>query len=144
MCKTHKRVLTSLCIVSLVVAAVAARCATAGSEPEPQSQTLKKEMARKLKLAQSLLTGLTFEDFGVLAGNAEALKRVGEETLTKVSPDLTYVKYSTEFVTLTEELARRAKARDLNGATLSYIRLTINCVECHKHVRDFPLPELKR
>ena len=46
------------------------------------------------------------------------------------------MKYATEFVSIVDELDRRAKEEDLNGATVSYIRLTMNCVECHKFTRD--------
>ncbi len=47
-----------------------------------------------------------------------------------------YIKFSAAFSSVVEELGRRAKAHDLNGVTLSYIRLSMNCVECHKFVRD--------
>ena len=30
----------------------------------------------------------------------------------------------------------KAKAKNLDGATLAYVRLTMNCIECHKYVRD--------
>ena len=71
-----------------------------------------------------------------MALDARELKLIGETTLMKISPNVEYVRFSTEFGAVVEELGRRAKAHDLNGATLSFIRLTMNCVECHKHVRD--------
>jgi hypothetical protein len=61
---------------------------------------------------------------------------LGEESLRRISPNLTYLKYCGEFTSIAEELERRAKEEDLNGATLSYIKLTVNCVECHKFTRD--------
>jgi hypothetical protein len=93
-------------------------------------------MALKLKHTHELITALTVEDFDRLADSAIELKRVGRDTLWKVSPNITYVKYSSEFAAIADELARCARERDLNGATLSYVRLTINCVDCHKFVRD--------
>ena len=78
---------------------------------------------------------MAVEDFVQLADNARALKEIGRDTLWKISPNLKYVKYGAEFTELAEELSIRPE-KDLNGATLSYVRLTLNCVECHKHVRN--------
>ena len=71
-----------------------------------------------------------------MADDARELRLIGDSTLLKISPNLEYAKYSIEFSSIVDELGRRAKDHDLNGATLSYIRLTVNCVECHKYVRD--------
>ncbi|MDR3639038.1 MAG: hypothetical protein P4L84_34860 [Isosphaeraceae bacterium] len=125
-----------LLAVAVVAGTIAAQRLDAQDRPEAQRKILAIEMEKKLKRAQALLTCLAFEDFDALADNARSLKQIGEQTLAKVTPDLAYVKYSAEFVSLADELERRAKDKDLNGATLSYIRLTINCVECHKRVRD--------
>ena len=105
-------------------------------DPEQVRKVLNQAMAKKLKHAQELVAALALEDFVRLADNARTLRQIGQDTLWKVSPNLTYVKYSAEFASAAEELERRAKERDLNGATLSYVRLTISCVECHKFIRD--------
>jgi hypothetical protein len=105
-------------------------------DSEQQRKDLSRVMAKKLKHSQELIAALAVEDFDRLADNARSLKAIGEETLSRVSPNLAYVKYSAEFTTLADELARRAKEGNLNGATLSYVRLTINCGECHKFTRD--------
>jgi hypothetical protein len=57
---------------------------------------------------------------------------------------LTYVKYRTEFTNLAEQLARWAKDKNLNGATLACIRPSTNCVDCHKVVGDNGILDLKR
>ncbi|WP_435009325.1 hypothetical protein P12x_000577 [Tundrisphaera lichenicola] len=103
---------------------------------EQQRKALSAAMAKKLRYAHQLLTSLAIEDFAKMTIDAGELKRLGETTLMKISPDLEYIKYSTEFSSIAEELGRRAKEHDLNGATSSYIRLTMNCVECHKYSRD--------
>ena len=68
-----------------------------------------------------LLAGLAQEDFVLIRDRARELRRIGEESLTKIAPNLPYVKYATEFVSIVDELDRRAKEEDLNGATVSYI-----------------------
>ena len=98
-------------------------------DPEKQREIIAKIMAKKLHHTHQLITALAVEDFARLADEAMELKRIGEATLSKVSPNMNYVKYCGEFTSLAEELARRANDHDLNGATLSYVRLTINCVE---------------
>jgi hypothetical protein len=103
---------------------------------EPRADDVHGLMKQKLRHAQFLLDGLAREDFSLIHDHASELKKLGSESLKRVSPNLTYVKYSAEFVSILDELDRRAKEQDLNGATLSYIRLTINCVECHKFTRD--------
>jgi hypothetical protein len=105
-------------------------------DPEQQRKVLSQFMEKKLKHTQELVAALAVEDFVRLADNARALKEIGRDTLWKVSPNLKYVKYGAEFTSIAEELERRAREKDLNGATLSYVRLTINCVECHKYLRD--------
>jgi hypothetical protein len=103
---------------------------------EQQRKILAPIMAKKLRYSHQLMTSLVTEDFAHMAIDAGELRRIGETTLMKVSPSQEYVKYAIEFSSVVEELGRRAKAHDLNGATLSYLRLTMNCVECHKFVRD--------
>src|SRR5262249_49572599 len=103
---------------------------------EPRQENLKQIMIHKLKHSQFLIEGLAMEDFALIRDHAGELKRIGEDSLKRISPNLTFVKYCAEFVSVADELQRRAKEEDLNGATLSYMRLTINCVECHKFTRD--------
>jgi hypothetical protein len=105
-------------------------------EAERQHKVLAPIMEKKLHYTHRLITSLAIEDFKQMALDARELKLIGDTALMKVSPNLEYVRFSTEFSSVLEELGRRAKAHDLNGATLSYIRLTMNCVDCHKYVRD--------
>ena len=105
-------------------------------EAEKQHKFLAPIMDRKLRYTHRLITSLAIEDFKQMASDAHELKRIGETTLIKISPSLEYVRFSTEFSSVIGELEHRAKDHDLNGAMLSYIRLTMNCVDCHKYVRD--------
>jgi hypothetical protein len=103
---------------------------------EPGEDDLHQLMKKKLQHTQFLIDGLAREDFALIHDHASELKKLGEGSFKRISPNLTYVKFTAEFVSICDELDRRAKEQDLNGATLSYIRLTINCVECHKFTRD--------
>jgi hypothetical protein len=109
-----------------------------------QQRVLREAMKSKLHHTQELVEALAVEDFEQLTESARALRAIAQETLWKVSPDPTYVKYSAEFASVADELARRGKENDLDGATLSYVRLTINCIECHKFARDHKIITKKR
>jgi hypothetical protein len=124
-----------LAILMLMMVAPFGGIFSAGGQ-EPRKDDLKQIMEQKLKHSQMLLQGLAVEDFDMIRDHARELRRIGEESLARVSPNITYVKYSAEFVSIVDELERRAKEEDLNGATVSYVRMTINCIECHKFTRD--------
>jgi hypothetical protein len=139
-----KPAITSVLSGAVLILAFGGVRALRGDQGEPsprdnageQMKVLGPAMALKLRHTHELITALAVEDFDRLADNALTLKRIGRDTLWKVSPNLNYVKYSSEFAAIADELARCAREHDLNGATLSYVRLTINCVDCHKYVRD--------
>jgi hypothetical protein len=44
--------------------------------------------------------------------------------------------FTTAFQRLADEMNRKAKDKNIGGATLAYLRLTMNCVNCHKYVRQ--------
>ena len=47
-----------------------------------------------------------------------------------------YEVYSEEFQRVTLTMAKLAGEKNLDGAALAYVDLTLNCVKCHKHVRE--------
>jgi hypothetical protein len=138
--KTTRGVLATL---TLALFALCGGVFTAGGQ-EPRQADISQVMKEKLKHSQFLLDGLAREDFALIRDHAGELKRLGEDSLKRISPNLTYVKYCAEFVSIADELGRKAKDEDLNGVTLSYIRLTINCVDCHKFTRDERILDQRR
>jgi hypothetical protein len=93
-------------------------------------------MRPKLEHSKAVLEGLALEKFGMIAKNAQALKDLSEAAEWRVSPTAAYLRYSGEFQRLADELIANAKEKDIDGATLAYVQLTINCVNCHKYVRE--------
>ncbi|QDV32811.1 hypothetical protein [Tautonia plasticadhaerens] len=128
-------------LVPTVLAAALWLVAPLGSAPLPAQgredvQTDRSVLMRKkLDHAQRILGGLTEGRFGPIAGSARSLRELSEEAVWYSLPTDDYRRYSEEFRRLTASLAEQAEAEDLDAATLSYVRLTINCVECHKYVR---------
>jgi cytochrome c556 len=108
-----------------------------------QRKTLPELMKQKLDQSQKVLAGLTQEDFDAVARSAQALRRISEDAQWRISPNTTYVRLTNEFQALTDELGQKAKERNLDGATVAYVKLTINCIACHKLVRDERLVRLE-
>jgi hypothetical protein len=108
--------------------------ATVGKD-EPRGE-LRKFMRQKLEHSKGVLEGLALEDFDMIARNADAMRTLGQDARWRVSPNLNYLRLSSEFQDLANELVRSARKRNLDGATLAYVDLTLNCVKCHKLVRD--------
>ncbi len=46
-----------------------------------------------------------------------------------------YLVFTGEFQRLCDDLDAKAKEKNLDGATLAFLRITMSCVNCHKYVR---------
>jgi hypothetical protein len=96
-------------------------------------------MRRKLEYSKSVLEGLTRENFTQIADGASSLKALSEASEWKMStiPNVEqYVAYTKDFQRLCDDLSKKAEAKSIDGATLTYVQLTMNCVNCHKYVRS--------
>ena len=105
------------------------------SHGQPPKGKLAGFMRPKLEHSKGVLEGLALENFDLVAKNARAMKELSEAAEWKISPNLTYLRYSGEFQRLADELIEQAKDKNIDGATLAYVQLTLNCVNCHKYVR---------
>ena len=95
-------------------------------------------MRLKLDFSKKILEGLVTEDFDAIVDGAGKLKRLSmaaEWEVPTIPNVQEYLPFTTDFQRIADDLQKSARARNLDGATLAYTRLTINCVECHKYVR---------
>ena len=117
-----------------IATGLVARPGTAQTPP-----TRRELMRTKLQFSEKILEGLTLEDYNLIAKGARSLKRLSEasewEVPTIPNADQ-FIVYTSEFQRLTDELAQKAKDKNIDGATLAYFRLTSSCVNCHKYVRS--------
>jgi hypothetical protein len=93
-------------------------------------------MKAKLTHSQKLIEGLAIEDYDLLAKNAQRLSLLSQESTWKVLQTVDYLRYSNEFRRSTDALREAAEDKNLDGATLAYVQMTMNCVKCHKYVRQ--------
>ena len=109
-----------------------------GQQKEKSPADRRVYMRQKLEFSKQVLEGLTTENYESMNKNAKALRRLSQASEWEVPtiPNATdYVTFTAEFQRLCDELATKSKEKNLDGATLAYLRITMSCVNCHKYVR---------
>ena len=125
-----KRLLIVASLALLVVASL-------GLQPSRgQSPGTKAFMRLKLIHAQTVLEGLATEDFSQIAKGSEAMILLSHESNWKAFQTLEYNEHSADFRKIAGALVKHANEKNLDAATLDYVLLTTNCVQCHKYVRE--------
>jgi hypothetical protein len=93
-------------------------------------------MKLKLEHSQKLLEALAIEDFASMKQHAQKLGTLALDENWEVLTTREYLDYSAEFQRIAARISKAADRESLDGATVGYVQLTLNCVDCHKHVRD--------
>jgi len=107
-----------------------------GDDPQKKEMKPSVWMKQKLVASHNILAGLTKADFGEIEKNAKSMLAVGylEKWVRADTPG--YQKFMKDFEYANKSLANSAREKNLEGATLAYLQLTVSCVQCHKIVRD--------
>jgi hypothetical protein len=106
-----------------------------GGEPKKDDK-LGDLMHKKLAASQSVLEGIALNDFKKISAQADELISVSKQAEWRVLKTPKYELYSNDFRRSAENLGQSAKEKNIDGAALSYVELTLTCVKCHKHVRE--------
>src|SRR6185503_10196583 len=103
---------------------------------QPNVPTRTKEFMReKLGHSQQALEALALEDFFALERQAKRLSAMTQEATWEAFQNPNYTHQSAIFRQHANSLTRAAQNKDIDGATLAYVRMTMSCVDCHKLVR---------
>lgn len=104
-------------------------------EPSPNRLASQAFMRQKLGWSQSLLEGLTLEKFDLVSKNALRMRDMSQSNLwfTVKNPD--YMAQTKDYQKSIDALYGAAVDRNLDAATDAYVKVTRNCVECHRIVR---------
>ena len=105
------------------------------SAQNKKSRATKEFMRDKLELTQGILEGLAVENFDLILSRSQRLSAMSQEVGWKVFENPDYEQQSIAFRRNVDALTKAAKNKNLDGATLAYVRVTMSCVECHKYVR---------
>jgi hypothetical protein len=102
----------------------------------PMEKNTAKFMARKLDGSRDIVAGLATENFDLISQSAQNLMLLSHEADWNVIQTEPYLRMSSEFRRSAERLRDSANEDNLDGATLAYFEVTLNCVRCHKYIRD--------
>jgi hypothetical protein len=129
-----KKLLTTLATLMLIGAPLAALPTRGGDDQDETKSSI--WMKQKLVASQNVLAGLTKGDFEQIEKNAQSMLFVEhlEKWLRADTPG--YQSKLKDFDYANKSLVLAAKEKNLDGATIAYIQLTLSCVHCHKVVRD--------
>ena len=124
---------TKFVVVTLL--ALLAASVIMSSAPNKTSRATKEFMRDTLELTQGILEGLAVENFDLILSRSQRLSAMSQEVGWKVFENPDYEQQSIAFRRNVDALTKAAKNKNLDGATLAYVRATMSCVECHKYVR---------
>jgi cytochrome c556 len=122
-------------LISLSVFTSLILAGTAVAQNAPQQDNMKDFMRAKLEHSQDALEALTTEDFKAIRKAAQELSLLSRATQWQVLQTPEYATRSNEFRREVDALRDAAEKENLDGATLAFVKVTMNCVECHKYVR---------
>jgi cytochrome c556 len=93
-------------------------------------------MQAKLTHSEKTLEGLAKGDFELIAKHSQAISLLCVDEQWSVMKTPEYQERSNEFRRNVDAITNAARKKNLEGATLAYVSATMNCVTCHKYVRE--------
>ena len=121
--------------IAVMLAAFLAAGLALGLAQGRKSRATKEFMRDKLELAQGILEGLSIENYDLIISRSQKLSAMSQEADWKAFENPDYEQQSLAFRRNVDALTKAARNKNLDGATLAYVRVTMSCVECHKYVR---------
>ena len=118
-----------------IVTGVLAIGLTLGLAQSRRSRAAKEFMRDKLELSQKVLEGVAIEDWDLVIAKGTKLSAMTQEADWRVFENPNYDAQSKAFRQHVDSLVKAAQKKDLDAATLAYVRMTMSCVDCHKAVR---------
>jgi hypothetical protein len=106
-----------------------------GSAQSKRSRATKEFMREKLELSQKVLEGVTTEQWELVIGKGARLSAMTQEADWTAFENPKYDEQTRFFKQHVDSLVKAAKRKDVDAATLAYVRMTMSCVDCHKLVR---------
>src|SRR5262245_32857069 len=93
-------------------------------------------MQAKLTHSEKTLEGLAKGDYELIARHSQAISLLCEDEMWAVLQTPEYRERSNEFRRNVNSITDAARKKNLEAATLAYVNATLNCVSCHKYVRE--------
>jgi cytochrome c556 len=93
-------------------------------------------MKKKLSHTQKALEGIALNNFETIQTNAEELMVLSKQAEWMIIHTPEYELQTDSFRRSAQDLVKAANNKNVDGAALAYVELTMSCVKCHKYVRD--------
>jgi hypothetical protein len=121
-------------LAPLILASFFAGTKSTYAQAEEESG-VKEAMRQKVAYSQQVLVGITLEDYGLIANNAQKLVELSNKTnwYSRQVPE--YELFLNEFRRKAQELMEAGQKKNLDAASLAYVQMTLSCVSCHKFIR---------
>lgn len=116
---------------------------SADKKDEPAS-ALSRFMRQKLQASNLILEGLCTEDLKMVSEGSASLMKMSTQEKWRVSNDIMYRRYSTEFVNAVEELQKEAEDNNMDGTSMAWVNVTMKCLKCHEWVRNTVLADANK
>ena len=125
---------TTICVVAILAIGTGAAFSMYQEQEQLQGDT-RTYMQRKLDDSRDIISGLATEDFDRISKSAQDLMLLSHEADWNVFQTPEYLHMSSEFRSSAQRLRDAANAGNLDGTTLGYFEVTLNCVRCHRYIR---------
>jgi hypothetical protein len=103
---------------------------------EPGREQRAAFMRLKLEPAKEILEAIALEHYEGILTNAERIRQLALDESWMVIQTEDYLRQSDEFRRSVGLIAEAARNENLDGATLGYMQMTLNCVQCHRQIRS--------
>ncbi len=133
------RVLISSCVSVFAGLCFSAAAVESQEPPEETQKPTSNQLLMREKIAQMshVLEGITTAEFAQVEKSAQTLRDISKATSWHINdPTPQYRRLSRNFQEQATDLARHAKERNVEAATLDLVRLNLTCTQCHQHMRD--------
>jgi cytochrome c556 len=92
-------------------------------------------MRLKLQPVKDILEGIALEDYDRITQSAERVHLLSLDESWMVMQTDEYRQQSDEFRRAVKMVVDNSRARNIDGVTLGYMQMTLNCVRCHRQLR---------
>ena len=102
---------------------------------DPPRVSIDALMNAKLESAQALVKGLALEDFESIQSKSQRLELLSMDAGWNVIQTKDYARISKEFREAARHMKKAADEKNLDKVALGYMKMTMSCIDCHRHVR---------
>jgi cytochrome c556 len=124
-----------VCLQFVAVAGAQERAKPKKPLMDENEETISKFMRAKLQHSQKLIESLAMEDYEAMAKSSQEMSLLTLAESWQVLQTADYLHESTAFRRSADAMTAAAKKKNLDGAALAYVEMTMQCVKCHKLVR---------